>query len=545
MPDGGYLLVKALKRHGVNYIFTLSGLQTQSIYNACIDEGIYLIDTRHEQTAVFMADAWARATGQPGVALLSAGPGMTNGITGIANAYAASSPAVVIAGKSPLAELDKGAFQELDQLPLVKTITKWAASISKTDEIPDILNTAFKYASSGRPGPTYIDIPVDVLSSQVEIDRAVFGNTSLSESTSYDDQKSVNKALELLSNAKRPMILAGSGIRWKNAGDHVKAFIETTGIPLITIDMAKGVVPDDHPLCFGPVWTSLKHADVIMICGARVDYSLSFGQSPTFNEDAKIIQIDSELSELGKNRQIDIGISGDISAILKQMYLLANQAKWPNYSNWINECHSYTQEQHKRISTKMNSNDALIHPLTLCNKIKHFLNRDATIVVDGGDTSVFGRAVLEAYYPGHWLDVGPLWCIGIGVPFGLAAKLARTDKQTLILSGDGSFGYGVFEYNTALRHNIPIVSVINNDGAWGMIKHDQEDSFGEHRVTCTELGITRYDKIVEALGGYGEYVEKPDDILPALQRAFASGLPACINVKVDPASTSKGIFAVL
>ncbi|MFC1998477.1 thiamine pyrophosphate-binding protein, partial [Chloroflexota bacterium] len=251
MPDGGYLLVKALKQQGVKYIFTLSGLQTQSIYNACIDEDIRLIDTRHEQTAVFMADAWARATGQPGVALLSAGPGMTNGITGIANAYAASSPAMVIAGKSALAELGKGAFQELDQLPLVKTITKYASSVHDTQSIPEHLNNAFASATSGRPGPTYIDIPVDVLSSQVEADKTVCETNSSFDSITNYDHESIRKAVDLLANAKKPMILAGSGIRWKNAGDPLKAFIEATGIPLVTIDMAKGVVPDDHPLCFG------------------------------------------------------------------------------------------------------------------------------------------------------------------------------------------------------------------------------------------------------------------------------------------------------
>jgi len=545
MPDGGYLLVQALKRQGVKYIFTLSGLQTQSIYNACIDEGIRLIDTRHEQTAVFMADAWARATGSPGVALLSAGPGMTNGITGIVNAFASSSPAIVIAGKSRLDQSCMGAFQEVDQLPLVKPVTKWAASANKTSEIPDYLDNAFAQATSGRPGPTYVDIPVDILTGKIDNDAETPADNMPSYMETSNNTELIKQAFELLSTAERPIILAGSDIRWASTGDQLKSFIELTGIPLVTIDMAKGAVPDDHPLCFGPVWTGLKHADVILICGARLDYRLSFGQPPTFNKDAKVIQIDSEAAELGKNRSIDIGICGNISAILDQMNGLAKQAELPDHGDWMNKCHGYTQEHRNRLATQMNSGDIPIHPLRLCNEIKQFLNRDATIVVDGGDTSVFGRAALEAYYPGHWLDVGPLWCIGIGVPFGLAAKLARPDKQTLILSGDGSFGFGVFEYNTAIRHNIPIVSVVNNDGAWGMIKHDQEDSFGQHRVTGTELGITRYDKIVEALGGYGEYVEQPDEILPALQRAFASGLPACINVKVDPTSTSKGIFATL
>jgi acetolactate synthase-1/2/3 large subunit len=407
------------------------------------------------------------------------------------------------------------------------------------------LNNAFSHAIGGRPGPSYIDIPVDVLSSQVEIDKALFEDNSHSTVSSHIDPESVKKVVDLLANAKKPMILAGSGVRWENTGDNLKTFIEGTGIPLVTIDMAKGVIPDDHSLCFGPVWTGLKHADVIIICGTRLDHRLSYGQSPTFNDSAKVIQIDSNSSELGKNRHVDIGICGDISALFDQINKLIKQAELPDFSEWVDECRGHAKEYLRRISSDLNTNAAPIHPLRLCHEIKWFLARNATIVVDGGDTTVFGKAVLDVYHPGHWLDVGPLWCIGVGVPFGLAAKLARPDEQTLILSGDGSFGYGVFEYNTAVRHNIPIVSVVSNDGAWGMIKHNQKELFGKDRVMATDLGITRYEKIVEALGGYGQYVEKPDEIQPALKRAFDSGLPACINVKVDSTASSKGIFADL
>jgi len=545
MPDGGYLLVKALKQNDVRFIFTLSGLQTQSIYNACIDEGIRLIDTRHEQTAVFMADAWARATGHPGVALLSAGPGMTNGITGIVNAFTSSSPAIVIAGKSPLAQVGKGAFQEIDQLSLVKPITKWAASIDKASKIPEYVHAAFRYASSGKPGPTYIDIPVDILTGETNSEAIASANNISYNIDMRDNSELVKKAFELLLKAKRPMILAGGGIRWADAGNRLKDFVDITGIPLVTIDMAKGIVPDDHPLCFGLVWAGLKYADVVLMCGANLDYRLSYGQPPTFNKNVKIIQMDNEAAQLGNDQPIDMSIWQDISVTLGQMNMLARRAQPPDYRGWVAKCKGYTNEHLEKISKSLHSNTIPIHPLRLCHEIKEFLNRDTTIVVDGGDTTVFGKATLESYHPGHWLDVGPLWCIGVGVPFGLAAKLARPGKQVLVLSGDGSFGYGVFEYNTAVRHNIPIVSVVNNDGAWGMIKHDQQELFGDSRVMGTELGITHYDKIVHALGGYGEYVENPDQIQPALKRAFASGLPACINVRVDPAATSKGLFATV
>jgi acetolactate synthase-1/2/3 large subunit len=338
------------------------------------------------------------------------------------------------------------------------------------------------------------------------------------------------------------MILAGSGVRWEGAPEAINRFIDATGVPVVTIDMARGAVPDDHPLCFGPVWTGLKHADLVIVCGAKLDYRLQYGGVQTINPDAKLVRIDYSDADAETNRSIDVDIAGDIGAVLSQMSEITDTENLPCYDDWVNECKSYTESHRNKLAGDISSKSVPIHPLRLCSEIRDFLDRDATIVVDGGDTTVFGKAGLKSYNPGHWLDVGPLWCIGVGVPFGIAAKLARPDGQVLLLSGDGSFGYGVFEYNTAIRHNIPIVSVVSNDAAWGMIKHDQKDAYGEGGVTGTELGITRYDKIVEALGGYGEYVERPDEIAPALKRAFASGLPACINVKVDPSVSSRYVF---
>ena len=541
MPDGGNILVKSLKEHGVKYIFTLSGLQTRSIYNACRDEDIRLIDTRHELSAVFMADGWARATGRPGVALLSAGPGMTNGITGMVNAQAASSPILVIAGRSPLADAGRGAFQEVDQLRLAEPVTRWSATADRTDRIADYVDEAFDHCQRSRRGPVYIDIPVDILSSEA-------GSAGPETTDAAGDidvtgaMPAIKQALSLVKNSSRPMILAGGGVRWAGAPEALNLFVGSTGIPVVTIDMARGVVPDDHPLCFGPVWTGLKYADLIIICGAKLDYRLKFGDGRTINSAAKLVRIDYPDADAEINRTVEVDIAGDIGTVLSQMAELAKDAHLPRYDDWVSECRSYTESHRNRLSGDISSVGVPIHPLRLCNEIRDFLNRDATIVVDGGDTTVFGQAGLAVYHPGHWLDVGPLWCIGVGVPFGIAAKLARPDDQVLILSGDGSFGYGVFEYNTAIRHDIPIVSVVSNDAAWGMIKHDQKSAYGEGGVTGTELGITRYDKIVEALGGYGEYVEQPDEIAPALKRAFASGLPACINVQVDPSVSSRYIF---
>ncbi|MBT3362981.1 MAG: thiamine pyrophosphate-binding protein [Chloroflexi bacterium] len=539
MHSGGDLLVESLVKRGVKYIFTLSGLQTQAIYDSCIDHGITLIDTRHEQTAVFMADAWARATGNPGVALLSAGPGMTNGITPIANAHAASSPCVVIAGRSSTSEAGKGAFQELDQISLVAPITRCAATVQHTSDISVCLDKAFDEAAGANPGPVFIDIPTDVLTGNTATNNPAPAHDANAGSDA--DVNQIERAFDLIANAKRPIILAGTGVHWANVQNSLRSFVETMQIPVIVAGMAKGVVPDDHPLCLGPVHEPLSNADVILILGADLDYSLSYGQPPLFNKNASLIQIDSRPGQIGKNKPVQVGICASISDVIAKLDDLAKDTTLVDRTDWIGKCAGYKNALKDRIASRQDTDP--IHSLRLCQEINDFLDRDATVVVDGGDTSVFGKAAINTYLPGHWLDVGPLWCIGVGVPFGLAAKLARPEKQTLILSGDGSFGYGVFEYNTAIRHDIPIVSVVNNDGAWGMIRHDQVDKYGSGRVTGTELGVTPYHKIVEAMGGLGLYVDQADQIRPALVRAFASGVPACINVRVDPNSSSAGLLA--
>ena len=541
MVDGGRLLAKALKRHGIRYIFTLSGLQTQSIYNACIDEGITLIDTRHEASAVYMADGWARATGQPGVALLSAGPGMSNGITGIVNAAASSSPVVVIAGRSPLSQSGMGAFQELDQVALASPVSLYAATVYETHRIRESIDHAFAVATGGRSGPVYLDIPVDVLGGEVGEEEAVTGQDKTGENNT--DLALLEPAVELLVTARNPVVVAGSGVRWSNAGDELKEILEMARIPLITVGMGNGCVPDDHPLNFGPVWTGLKEADVIMLVGAGLDYRLSFGQPPLFPSKAKILRVEIEHSYAVENRTVDIEIQGNPKLILSNMVrLLKEERKNGKREQWIEKWRNHAKAYEDRLSEGLYADQVPLHPLRVCREIRDFLDRDATVIVDGGDTTVFGRASLKSYYPGHWLDVDALWCIGTGLPFCIAAKLARPDTQALLLSGDGSFGFGVMEFATALKHDIPIVAVVNNDAAFGMIKHDQSDRYGVDRVIGTELGFVRYDLMVEAMGCYGEYVETPEEIRPAIERAFASGLPSCINVKVDPCLSSKGIF---
>ncbi len=535
--DGGDLVVRSLKQEGVKYIFTLAGTQTEAIYDACIDGGIRLIDARHEQAAVHMADGWSRVTGSPGVALLSAGPGVTHGISGVANAFEAASPIIVIAGRSPMGQSEMGSFQEINQVALMRSITKWATTVYETTRIPEFISTAFRHALAGRPGPAYLDIPKDIVEKEVEEGEVSFPTGYRTTARVQGDPALVREAVNLLLDAERPLVIAGSGAWWSQAGETLEHFIEAGQLPLFLTGMARGCVREDHPLCFGSARVGTRQADVVMVIGTRFNYRLGYGRPPLFNPDAKVIQVDIDGGEIGRNRPVDIGIVGDARAVLSQMIEEVGSRRRKQLP-WIEELRSQAKSKRQEFEAELTSDAVPIKRLRLCKEIGDFLDRDATIVADGGEIAIWASTILKSYLPGHWLDHMPMFCLGVGIPFGIAAKLARPDKQVLVVTGDGSFGVNAMEFDTAVRHNIPIVTVISNDGAWGAIKHGQEATYG--RVVGTELGYKRYDKIVEALGGYGEYVESLEGIRPALERAFASGLPACVNVIIDPTSSMGG-----
>jgi len=529
--SGGHLVVKALKQEGVECIFALSGGHVDPIFQGCLDEGVRLIDVRHEQAAAFMAEGWARVTGKPGVVVVTAGPGVTNAITGIWNSFECLSPIIVFGGKSPLSEFELGSLQELDSLSLVEPITKWRRSGYETRRIPEYVSMAYRQAVSGRPGPVYLEFPQDILWTQVEEAEAPLLKNYRTEARAQGDPDMVKKAVELLLAAERPVVLAGSGVWWSQAGKELQELIELIKLPLTLIQMGRGTVPEDHPLCFGPTRVGTRQADVVLLVGTRLNYGLNYGRPTLFNDEAKWIQIDIEAEEIGRNRPVEIGIVGDVKAVLQQMIEEAgDRCQGRKELPWVEEIREYVRERGQGLEAEMNSDSVPIHPARLCKEIRDFLDRDAIIVMDGGDTTVWGAVVLKAYEPGHWLDNGPTGCLGVGVPFAVGAKVARPDKQLILLNGDGSFGLNAMEFDTMLRHNIPVVCVICNDEAWGMIMHPQQ-ARGEDRVIGTRLGFSRYDRMVAGLGGYGEAVEKPGDIRPALERAFASGLPACINVR--------------
>lgn len=531
--DGGRLVAKVLKQEGVECVFALCGGHIDPIFQGCKDEGIRVIGTRHEQAAIFMAEGWAYATGKPGVAAVTAGPGVTNAVTGLWDAYGKGVPVVVFGGKSSLREFERGSLQDLDSLSLVKTVTKWARSGYEPKRVAEYVSMAFRQACSGRPGPAYLEFPMDIFFTKVEESEVTLPVNYRTTARPQGDPAMVKKAVDLLLSAERPLIISGTGVWWSQAADKLQEFVELTKIPLSIGRFNSGGyvgLPADHPLYLG-LMGGADRADVVLVLGARVNWNLSFGHSPAFSDDSKWIQVDVEATEIGHNRPIDIGIVGDARAVLEQMIEEArDRCRGRKELPWVSECQQRLKSHQEHLAPLMNNDAVPIHPDRLCKEISDFIDRDATLVVDGGHITFRGLRSARIFPPGQALSFGQNGTLGTGPSFAMAAKLAKPDKQVLLLSGDGSFGLNAMEFDTMIRYGIPIVCVISNDEAWGAIVHDQLRR-GPDRIFETQLGFVRYDKVVEGLGGYGEMVEKPEDIRPALERAFASGLPACINVR--------------
>ena len=531
--DGGHLVAKALKKEGVEYIFSLSGAHIRTIYDGCVDEGIEIIDVRHEQAAAFAAEGWAKVTGRPGVCVVTGGPGVPNTVTAVANALRGASPMIVIGGGDPVSEMEMGHPQQLSHIEYMQPITKWARRVLETRRIPEYLSMAFREAIGPKPGPAFLEVPRDVAEGTVDEADVLFPTKYRTVARPVGDPVLVREAAILLSTAQRPVVMAGSSVWWSQAAKELREFVESVGAPLFLNAMGRGSIPPDHPLLFSLARRfALSQADVVAVIGTPIDFRLGYGRPPTFSEEAKVIHIDFEATDIGKNRPIEVGITGDVRAVLGQISQEI-QGRPGQESEWVRELREGESSIRKEDEPALNSNAIPIHPLRLCREIRDFLDRDATVIGDGGDIVSFAARVLNIYYPGHWLDPGPMGCLGVGTGYAMAAKLARPQEQVLIVSGDGSFGLNGMEFDTMARHDIPVVSVISNDGAWGQEKHGHIAQYG--RAVGAELRQgTRYDRMVESLGGHGEYVERPEDIRPALERAFASGKPACVNVLTDP-----------
>ncbi|MHB8830228.1 MAG: thiamine pyrophosphate-binding protein [Syntrophales bacterium] len=551
---GAQLAAEALQERKVDYIFSLSGGHITPIYQYLENTNITIFDTRHEQAAVFMAEAWGRMSRKPAVAMVTAGPGFTNALTGIASARLANAPLVLIAGCVGLESREKLDLQDMSQLPVIEPMVKKALVCTVPERIPEYIDMAFRIAGSGRPGPVYLELPCDILNAAVDMTKVRKLHTAVASRPV--DRENARKAVAMIREAKNPVAIAGSGAWYADAGKELTDFVEKTGIPVFTAGAGRGVIPDTHPLCFesslairpGAAMMSLMTTDLVIFLGNRLSLFYIFGD--IFPAGAKFIQVDISPEEIGRNRTIELGIVSDLKAFLAETNGLLEEENVSaslreQFRPWLETVRQYEAESKQQAEALWNSEALPIHPMRLAREIDDFMNRDDDIVVaDGGDTSTWMGMTRTILRGGHYLDYGLYGSLAVGIPYANAAKLKHPDQRVLLITGDGSVGFNFMEFNTAIRKRLPIVVVVANDQAWGMIMHSQQLRMGHHISNGTELNWVDYHKLVEAMGGFGELVEKPEDIRPALERAFASGKTACVNVRVDQSVISPGSVAL-
>jgi acetolactate synthase-1/2/3 large subunit len=537
---GGHLVAKVLTQAGIGHIFTLCGGHILPIYDGCVNEGIQIIDVRHEQAAAHAADAYARLTRNIGVAVVTAGPGVTDAVTGIANAYSARSPLLLIGGAAPIGLRGMGALQEMEQVALLRPITKGSWSVSETRLIPDVLTSAIRTALTGRPGPVFVEIPVDLLLNVVEDRLAPIPQDYVHRNPQMADPESIERLAALLESAERPVVMAGSGVYWDDASGELASLAERAGLPVFMNGAGRGCLHTDHPLAFSSArGFALSNADLVIVLGTPLDFRLGYGRPPTFAEQAKVVMVDIDPTELGRNRDLALGIVANIRLVLCQLTDAIPHGVSARFASWVRELGAKEEQGREALEVQCASDQAPISHYRFAKELAAFVDADTTVVGDGGDVVACASKIIPLHRPGQWLDPGPFGCLGIGPSFAMAAKLLRPADRVLLISGDGSFSLNGMELETAIRFNLPMVVVVGNDGGWGQIRNPQLSFFGEARAVATSLPLTRYEKIVEAFGGAGEYVTEPKELRPALDRAFASGTLACVNVILDPAAYRK------
>ncbi len=530
---GGRLVARRLRAHGVSKLFTLSGGHLFSIYDGCREEGIDIVDVRHESTAAFAAEGWAKVTREPGVCALTAGPGVTNGMSAMASAQANHSPIVVLGGRAPAMRWGQGSLQEIDHVPFVRPLAKLAATAASTAEIPGLLDDAFAAALTPHFGPAFVDFPLDyVFMEAPEPEQAEEAGASGAGAGASADPRALERAAELLAGAERPVIMAGTDLYWGRGEEALVELAELLRIPVFLNGLARGCIAADHELFFSRTRSqALKGADVALVVGVPMDFRLGFGGS--FGEDTEIVLIDSAEGERRPPRAVAAECYGQLGPTLAALREAAGGAALES-RRWIEELRAAEQERREAERAELEDERAPLHPMRLYAELARVIDRDTIIVGDGGDFVSYAGRVVESYAPGCWLDPGPFGCLGTGPGYALAAKLARPERQVVLLLGDGAFGFSGMEFDTLARHGVHVVGVMGNNGIWGLEKHPMEFLYG-YSVAADLRPETRYDEVVEALGGYGELVERPDQLRGALERALSEQKPALVNVLTDPA----------
>lgn len=521
--NGATILVDALHTAGVQRIFTLSGNQILPIYDACLDRGIRVIDTRHEAAAAHLADAWARLTGEPGVCLVSAGPGHTNALTGVANAALAESPLLWLSGGSDLALTGTGAFQEMDQIAIARTVCKSAWRVEDLATLPRLLARAWRTMLEGRPGPVHLTLPADLLRTSVGAPPTLPEPSAFQPTLRPADPTLVQRTLRLLAEAKRPVVLACPSAGRGTNRDRLRRFSELTGVPWFPLESPRGIGdPALHHL-----GTTLREADVVLLFG-HLDFTVPWRGMPALGASTRLIQVTPASVSTGARRAVAFEIEGDAGPVLDQLLGQATTQSW-DVDAWRKQLDTQRMKNQGEFSDSERSDDVPLHPLRVAAEARQHLPAGATVSIDGGEFAQWARWALgESEFP--TLLNGKLGMIGPAIPFAIAAALARPDHPSVAFLGDGTFGFHALEFDTAVRHGIPFVAIVGNDAAWAAERHRQVALYGESRVVASDLRPARYDDVVRALGGHGEFVERPEQLGPAIERAIGSGKPACVNV---------------
>ena len=526
---GGQIIARALAREGVDTIFTLTGGHIVPILDGCLQEGIRIVDVRHEQTAAHAAEAYTRLTGRLGVAAVTAGPGVTDTITGVATAFYSSTPMLVLGGRHMIRQELKGGLQEMEHTRLFDSITKWAATAWQVDRLADYITTAARNAFEGRGGPVFMDIPMDVQFDMVEESAVRFPEAYRATGGFGADQEALDQIAAALSEGERVMVFAGAGAR-AGGDNHLSELAEVLQAPTYVNSRARGSLPHGHEL-LGNYQRSRAMAEADVVLALGVDWDFRTGYGDKISPEATVIQIDSDASKIGWNRAAHIGVVADPMTVVTQLVSVGDQIGRDEMPVWTKEIMDAEAEKAEEARAQADDDSSPVMPQRFAREVSEFFGKDSIVAVDGGDIVSTTARWLQVSNPGHVLDAGPFGTLGVGAPFAIAAKTVFPDKLVGVVFGDGGFGFNGMEYDTMVRLDLPIIGVIGNDGVWSNIKTFHRMAYPD-RLVATDLGVRPYHEMVKGLGGYAEFVDDPNEIRPALERAAESGLPSLINVHI-------------
>lgn len=538
--NGGELLARALSDGGITEVFTLHGGHLDAFYVACGDHGIRLTDTRHESSAGHAADAYARLTGNVGVCVVTSGPGFTNAYTAIVNAYLDRTPTLFIVGAPPLRETETNPLQGgFDQVAAAEPVTKWAYRLTEARRIPEIVALAIRKATSGAPGPVLLEVPIDVMFGQTDAAALRRPASGAVPSAPAPDRAAVQQALDVLAEAKNPVIISGGGVVFARAAEELVSFAETVGVPVFSPGKSDGAIPAGHRLAAGGLLAlgalpmlGAPTPDVVLLLGART--GMFTGGRASMFPGARIIQVDLDAAEIGRMHDVAVPIVADCRATLEALTAAAAERSWPDWSEWVSVA-TGAQRFHEALYTDDTTASGRIHPYFAAKAVVESCPPGTIFVLDGAEAPAWAEFFARTEIPSGVLRLGYLGALGVGPGFAIGAARAHPDAPVVLITGDGAAGFHPQEFDTMARHGMPVVTVVFNNAVWGMSIHGQQAVYGEKCAVVTELADSAYEKVAEAFGGHGERVRTADAIPDAMRRALSAGVPACLNLEIDPA----------